>query len=149
MDEPTKGNRYSAEFKTQFVLNGLSSHRGVAGACRESQISESVYYRWRKQFIETGKTAFHNCGRARNRSVLRKPLIAHMSESGTEERLRFVRFLQSRNRSALHLPAEVKLQVLDIVEKSELSKRAVLKAIAIPRTSYYRWKKNFSFHHLV
>jgi transposase len=47
--------RYSGEEKIRMVLEGLRGEETVAELCRREGISESVYYRWSKEFLEAGK----------------------------------------------------------------------------------------------
>jgi transposase len=47
--------RYSGEEKIRIVLEGLRGEETVAELCRREDISESVYYRWSKEFLEAGK----------------------------------------------------------------------------------------------
>ena len=46
--------RYSGEEKIRIVLEGLRGEETVAELCRREGISESVYYRWSKEFLEAG-----------------------------------------------------------------------------------------------
>lgn len=48
--------RYSSEEKIRIVLEGLRGEVGVAELCRREGISESIYYRWSKEFLEAGKS---------------------------------------------------------------------------------------------
>ncbi len=47
--------RYSGEEKIRIVLESLRGEETVADLCRREGISESVYYRWSKEFLEAGK----------------------------------------------------------------------------------------------
>ncbi len=47
--------RFSGEEKIRIVLEGLRGEETVAELCRREGISESVYYRWSKEFLEAGK----------------------------------------------------------------------------------------------
>ena len=47
--------RYTGEEKIRIVLEGLRGEETVAELCRREGISESVYYRWSKEFLEAGK----------------------------------------------------------------------------------------------
>ena len=47
--------RYSGEEKIRIVLEGLRGEETVAELCRREGISESIYYRWSKEFLEAGK----------------------------------------------------------------------------------------------
>ena len=46
---------YSAEEKIRIVLEGLSRETSIAKLCRREGIAQSMYYKWSKEFLETGK----------------------------------------------------------------------------------------------
>jgi len=47
--------RYSAEEKIRIVLEGLRGEDSIAELCRRESISQNLYYRWSKEFLEAGK----------------------------------------------------------------------------------------------
>ena len=47
--------KYSGEEKIRIVLEGLRGEETVAELCRREGISQSLYYRWSKEFLEAGK----------------------------------------------------------------------------------------------
>ena len=47
--------RYSAEEKIRIVLEGLRGEDSIAELCRREGISQNLYYRWSKEFLEAGK----------------------------------------------------------------------------------------------
>jgi len=47
--------KYSGEEKIRIVLEGLRGEETITALCRREGISESVYYRWSKEFLEAGK----------------------------------------------------------------------------------------------
>jgi transposase len=47
--------RYSAEEKIRIVLEGLRGEDSIAELCRREGISQGVYYKWSKDFMEAGK----------------------------------------------------------------------------------------------
>jgi len=55
-----KPRRWTADEKFAIVLEGLKEKKSVAEICREHQISESLYYRWRDRFLEAGKKGLVN-----------------------------------------------------------------------------------------
>ena len=55
-----KLRRWTPEEKMAIVLEGLKEKRAVAEICREHQISQTLYYRWRDKFLEGGKKALVN-----------------------------------------------------------------------------------------
>ena len=46
---------YSAEEKIRIVLAGLRGEESIAALCRREGITESLYYKWSKEFLEAGK----------------------------------------------------------------------------------------------
>jgi len=47
--------QYSAEEKLRVVIEGLRGVMSVAELCRKEGISQSLYYKWSKEFLEAGK----------------------------------------------------------------------------------------------
>jgi len=47
--------QYSAEEKIRIVLDGLRGEESVAELCRREGISQGLYYKWSKNFLEAGK----------------------------------------------------------------------------------------------
>ena len=47
--------QYSAEEKIRIVLDGLRGDDSIAELCRREGISQGVYYKWSKDFMEAGK----------------------------------------------------------------------------------------------
>jgi len=52
-----KRRHFSPEEKMAIVLAGLKGEQSVAEICRQHQISQSQYYKWRDRFLEGGKNA--------------------------------------------------------------------------------------------
>src|ERR671912_1703278 len=47
--------QFSAEEKIRIVLSGLRGEDSIAELCRRERISQNLYYRWSKEFLEAGK----------------------------------------------------------------------------------------------
>jgi transposase len=47
--------QYNAEEKIRIVLEGLRGEDSIAELCRREGISQGVYYKWSKDFLEAGK----------------------------------------------------------------------------------------------
>ena len=47
--------QYSAEEKIRIVLDGLRGEDSIAELCRREGITQSLYYKWSKEFLEAGK----------------------------------------------------------------------------------------------
>ena len=46
--------QYSSEQKIKIVLDGLRGEDSIAELCRREGISQGVYYKWSKDFMEAG-----------------------------------------------------------------------------------------------
>lgn len=51
---------WTIDEKLAIVLEGIKEKRSVAEICREHQISQTLYYRWRDRFLESGKKGLMN-----------------------------------------------------------------------------------------
>ena len=47
--------KFSAEEKIRIVLDGLRGEDSISELCRREGLSESMYYKWSKEFMEAGK----------------------------------------------------------------------------------------------
>jgi len=65
-----KLRQWSSEEKMAIVLEGLRGEKSVAEICREHQISQALYYRWRDRFLEAGQKGLSNGGREDETKVL-------------------------------------------------------------------------------
>ncbi len=63
---------HDEETKAAAVMEGLRGETGVAEICRKYGISDSLYYRWRDQFIEAGKRALGKRSESPNAEMTRK-----------------------------------------------------------------------------
>ena len=48
--------KYGAEDKIRIVVEGLRGESTVAELCHKEGISQSLYYKWSKEFLEAGKS---------------------------------------------------------------------------------------------
>ncbi|SDR01410.1 transposase [Pseudovibrio sp. Tun.PSC04-5.I4] len=46
---------YSSEEKIRIVLDGLRGEDSIAELCRREGLSQGIYYKWSKDFMEAGK----------------------------------------------------------------------------------------------
>ncbi len=47
--------KFSSEEKIRIVIDGLRGEISIAELCRREGISQNLYYRWSKDFLESGK----------------------------------------------------------------------------------------------
>jgi transposase len=53
-----KYRTFTPEFKAQVVLQVLSGTKSIAEVCREHQLKDSVFYRWRDEFLQNAAKVF-------------------------------------------------------------------------------------------
>lgn len=50
-----RGKEWAIEEKLEVVMKGLRGSAKLGDICREHQVSEAMYYKWRDRFLEGGK----------------------------------------------------------------------------------------------
>jgi transposase-like protein len=55
----SKRRQYSAEFKLDTVMEGIHGEKPISQICRERNISDSLYYKWRDLFKEYAPEIFN------------------------------------------------------------------------------------------
>ena len=48
--------QHSAKEKIHIVLEGLRGQEAIAELCHQEGITQSLYYKWSKEFLEAGKS---------------------------------------------------------------------------------------------
>lgn len=51
---------YTAEFKFQLVMEGLRGEKSISQLCRVHDVTESLYYKWRDQFLAQAPHIFED-----------------------------------------------------------------------------------------
>lgn len=54
----SKRREFSAQYKLETVLEGLRGEKSVAQICRERDITDSLYYKWRDEFMQYAPAIF-------------------------------------------------------------------------------------------
>lgn len=54
----SKRRELSAQFKLETVLEGLRGEKSITQICRERDITDSLYYKWRDEFMESAPQIF-------------------------------------------------------------------------------------------
>ncbi len=86
---------YSSEEKIRIIIEGMRGEMTIAELCRKEGLSQGLYYKWSKDFMEAGK-------RRLNGDTMR--------EANTSE----VKELKDENRSLKELVAELSLDNRDL-----------------------------------
>ena len=86
---------YSSEEKIRIIIDGIRGETPVAELCRKEGISQGIYYKWSKDFMDAGKRGLTG---------------DTMREANTTE----VKELKDENRSLKELVAELSLKNRDL-----------------------------------
>jgi transposase len=86
---------YSSEEKIRIVIEGMRGEMTIAELCRKEGLSQGLYYKWSKDFMEAGKKRLSG---------------DTMREANTSE----VKELKDENRSLKELVAELSLDNRDL-----------------------------------
>ena len=142
---------YTAAMKTEFVLIGLQGKEPISSLCRRRGVNQSLYYRWRKQFIDLGKQAFIN-GRVTSPTVDEQS-VPRDEERHTKEflsrvqlRVRILRLrcaLDAYSRKTKRFSSSDKMKIIRIVRNTQLPVGQALKVLGIARSTFYRWFKRY------
>ena len=54
----SKRREFSAQFKLETVLEGQRGEKSIAQLCRERDITDSLYYKWRDEFMQNAPAIF-------------------------------------------------------------------------------------------
>lgn len=55
-----KRRTFSADFKLDTVMEGIRGEKSVAQICREREITDTQYYKWRDVFLERATDIFED-----------------------------------------------------------------------------------------
>jgi len=86
---------YSSEEKIRIIIDGMRGEMTIAELCRKEGLSQGLYYKWSKDFMEAGKKRLSG---------------DTMREANTSE----VKELKDENRSLKELVAELSLDNRDL-----------------------------------
>jgi len=86
---------YSSEEKIRIIIEGIRGETTIAELCRKEGISQGIYYKWSKDFMDAGKRRLQG---------------DTMREANTSE----VKELKDENRSLKELVAELSLDNRDM-----------------------------------
>ena len=57
-----KYRTFSADFKLDTVMEGFRGEKSIAQICREREIKDVLYYKWRDTFVENAASVFGGQG---------------------------------------------------------------------------------------
>jgi transposase-like protein len=55
-----KQRKHSPQFKFETVMEGLRGEKTIAQLCRERDIKDSLYYKWRQEFLDGAPGIFED-----------------------------------------------------------------------------------------
>ena len=115
--------QYSSEEKIRIVLDGLRGEDSIAEVCRREGISQGVYYKWSKDFMEAGKKRLAgDTARAATTDEVKdlrreaRDLKEVVAEQTLELRVLKKSMLEGWGRPRMRYPASEKLEIIKLVE---------------------------------
>ena len=141
--------KYSAEEKIRIVIEGLRGENTVAELCRREGINQNLYYKWSKEFLEAGKQQLAGNTKRQASSNEVKELRRDM-----EQLKQLVAELALKNRvlkkNLLGMDTTwdkgsqaEKMEIIHLVEHSDLPITRTLDELDVPRSSFYRWYQKY------
>ena len=122
--------QYSSEGKIRIVSDGLRGEDSIAELCRREGISQGVYYKWSKDFMEAGKRRLAgDTARAATTDEVKdlrreaRDLKEVVAEQTLELRLLKKSMIGDWGRPRMRYAASEKLEIIRLVEESHLSAR--------------------------
>ena len=138
--------QYSAEEKIRIVLDGLRGEESVAELCRIEGISQGIYYKWSKDFMEAGKkrlagdiTRQANTTEVKGLRSEARELKECVAELTLENRLLKKSMIGDGESRRMRYPASEKLEIIRLVERSSRPAKWTLDKLGVPRRTFYRW----------
>jgi transposase len=64
--------RHTADIKARAVIRHLQDQIDISVICSELSIHPNVFYRWKKQFLDSAPLAFSTTDKARERQIKRQ-----------------------------------------------------------------------------
>ena len=78
-----KGKKiWTSNRKFELILESYKGRKTISELCRENEISQSLFYEWKKQFIEGGKSGLQHNGHSAAENELEKRLAASERKIG-------------------------------------------------------------------
>lgn len=137
---------FSATEKAELVLHSLSSAQSNAKCYREKGITPSNFYIWRNFFISAGTAALKKKARLKKgKSGCNSQLDSSLNLK-LELLEQYVNCLRPEASLGCRLPENIKLQIIDLVEKSELKQAYALRIIGIPKSTFCLWREKLGDH---
>ena len=141
--------KYSAEEKIRIVLEGLRRDNTIGELCRREGINQNLYYNWNKEFLEADKQRLAGDTKRQATSEEVKELRREM-----EQLKQLVAELALKNRvlikSLLGMDTSwdggshaEKMEIIHLVEHSDLPISRTLEELDVPRSSFYRWYQKY------
>ena len=61
--------KWNAEDKQKIILSGLRNETSIAELCRRHGIKDAMYYKWKKEFLESGLNGLKGNGKLNSRET--------------------------------------------------------------------------------
>ena len=145
--------QYSAEEKIRIVIEGLRGDMTVAELCRKEGIAQSIYYKWSKEFLEAGKSRLagnikrqadsEEVTEMRKELEQLKMLVAELSLKNRTLKKSLLGLGRRDVERLIRRTPEEKMEIIHLVEHSDLSIKKTLAELDVPSSTFYRWYQKY------
>ncbi|MGV0922493.1 IS3 family transposase [Empedobacter tilapiae] len=141
---------FTAEQKILIVMEALRAETSVAELCRKHGIQESTFYKWNKEFIEAGKKRLSGdttreatsdeVAQLREENRRLKESVADLVIRYDINKKKFGNSgIVYKYRKYMRLSGEEKLEIINIVTRSEIGVNKTLRELGIHKSTFYKW----------
>jgi len=135
--------RFSAEEKIRIVLEGLRGEESIAALCRREGIAANLYYRWSKEFLEAGKKRLNGDTVREATSDEVKAQGGRCGVDAEESRAQKKSDGSWRGGRFVRRSGSEKLEMIRLVEQSDLPVRSTLRQLGIAPSTFYGWYQRY------
>jgi putative transposase len=143
---------YSSEEKIRIILEGFRGETTVAELCRREGISQGVYYKWSKDFMEAGKRRLQgDTLREANTSEVQElkkenSALKEVTANLLLKNLELKKKLEGRElvkARYMHYSQAEKYEIIRLVEGSDLGVTRTLRQLKINKSTFYNWYNEY------
>lgn len=135
----TRRRVYTAEFKADVVLEGLSKATSVNELCRLRGISVGLFYEWRNRFICSGTAGLKRRVPPRQTKGSTSTSLSSKRREAAELAAKFQKYRSDQAKFAGRFTVSERQKAIELVESASVPKRLAIRSIGVASSSYYRW----------
>ncbi|MFI5154266.1 MAG: IS3 family transposase [Chitinophagales bacterium] len=141
---------FTSEQKILIVMEAMRGESSIASICRKYGISNALFYKWNKEFMEAGKKRLHGdterqatsdeVTELRKENLRLKEMVADLMLKLRYRKKKLEHAgVSEKYRKHMRLSASEKMEIIRLVERSDLSVNRTLQQLGINKSTFYNW----------